>query len=483
MTETAALLRRTAELAVAYLETLPDRPVLGEHDVAALRRELVTPLSEAGEDPAEVIEQLAEVGGRAAVAMAGPRFFGFVIGGSLPAAVAADWLTSTWDQNAGLYVAGPAASVVEEAVGAWLIDLFGLPPGSGYGLVTGCQMAHFTCLAAARHAVLDRAGWDVTSRGLFGAPEIEVVVGAEAHSTIHTALQYLGLGRDRVRPVETDDQGRMRADRLAPVLAEVPAGAPLIVCLQAGNVNTGSFDPIAEVIALVRRRKDAWVHVDGAFGMWAAASPTLRPLIAGHAGADSWATDAHKWLNVPYDSGLAFVADSEAHQRAMAPPRAAYLEYGQERDEVSWVPEFSRRARGFTVYAALRTLGRDGVRQLIERCCNLARRMAERLDAEDGVEVMNDVVLNQVLVRFSAPGGGDTDTFTREVIRRVQEEGTLWLSGTTWHDMAAMRISVSNWSTTEADADRSVEAILRAARAEPRTTPTSQADGAIGHER
>ncbi|MGH2462766.1 MAG: pyridoxal phosphate-dependent decarboxylase family protein [Candidatus Limnocylindria bacterium] len=463
--DTALLLQRTAELAVSYLESLPDRPVKGEGDVASLRRELVTPLSEDGEDPARVIEQLAEVGGRGAVAMAGPRYFGFVIGGSLPAAVAADWLTSTWDQNAGLYVAGPAASVVEEAVGAWLIDLFGLPAESGYGLVTGCQMAHFTCLAAARHSVLERAGWDVTSRGLFGAPEIEVVVSAEAHSTIFTALQYLGLGRDRVRSVEADDQGRMQTDRLALVLDEVPADAPLIVCLQAGNVNTGSFDPIAEAIPLARRRAGAWVHVDGAFGMWAATSPELRHLLAGHGDADSWATDAHKWLNVPYDAGLAFVADAEAHQRAMAPPHAAYLEYGQERDEVSWVPEFSRRARGFTVYAALRTLGRSGVRELVERCCHLASRMAEQLDAADGVQLLNDVVLNQTLVRFTPPNGGDPDTFTREVVRRVQQEGTLWLSGTTWHGMAAMRISVSNWSTTEADADASVQAILRAARA------------------
>ena len=462
--ETAAILRQTADLAVAYLESLPDRPVRGEDDAAVLRRELVTPLSEDGEDPAQVIDQLAEVGGRAAVAMAGPRYFGFVIGGSLPAALAADWLTSTWDQNAKLYAASPAASVVEEAVGTWLVDLFGLPPASSYGLVTGCQMANFTCLAAARHAVLERAGWDVTSRGLFGAPEIEVVVSAEAHSTIPRALQFLGLGRDRIRRVETDDQGRMRADGLASVLDEVPAGAPLIVCLQAGNVNTGSFDPIAEAIRLARRR-GAWVHIDAAFGMWATTSPMLRHLIAGHADADSWATDAHKWLNVPYDSGLAFVADAEAHRRAMAPPHAAYLQYGQERDEVSWVPEFSRRARGFTVYAALRTLGRSGVRELVEGCCRLARRMAEQLDAADGVQVLNEVVLNHVLVRFSPPGGGDADAFTRDVIRRVQEEGTLWLSGTTWHDMAAMRISVSNWSTAEADADASVQAIFRAARA------------------
>jgi glutamate/tyrosine decarboxylase-like PLP-dependent enzyme len=464
--ETAALLRHTAELAVAYLESLPDRPVGGDDDAAALRRELVTPLSEDGEDPAQVIKQLAEVGGRGAVAMAGPRYFGYVIGGSLPAALAADWLTSTWDQNAKLYSASPAASVVEEAVGSWLVDLFELPPTSSHGLVTGCQMANFTCLAAARHAVLERAGWDVTSRGLFGAPEIELVVSAEAHSTIPRALQFLGLGRDRIRRVKTDDQGRMRLDELASVLDEVPAGAPLIVCLQAGNVNTGSFDPIADAIRLARAKGgNVWVHIDAAFGMWAATSPQLRHLIAGHADADSWATDAHKWLNVPYDSGLAFVADPEAHRRAMGPPHAAYLQYAQERDQVFWVPEFSRRARGFTVYAALRTLGRRGVRELVEGCCRLARRMAEQLDAADGVQVLNDVVLNQALVRFTPPGGGDADAFTRDVIRRVQEEGTLWLSGTHWHDMAAMRISVSNWSTAEADADTSVQAILRAARA------------------
>ena len=465
MSETRALLRRTAELAIDYLDGLPDRPVIGDHDVAELRAALVTDVPEEGEDPQRVVEELAAVGGRAAVAMAGPRYFGFVIGGSLPSALSADWLTSTWDQNAGLYVAGPAASVVEEAVGAWLLDLFGLPETAGYGLVTGCQMAHFTCLAAARQAVLERAGWDVTARGLFGAPEIEVIVGAEAHSTVHTALQYLGLGRDRVRRVEVDGQGRLTTDGLAAVLATVPDGAPLIACLQAGNVNAGSFDPFREAIELLRRREGAWVHVDGAFGLWAAVSPELAGLVDGIGLADSWATDAHKWLNVPYDSGLAFVADTRAHVQAMAPPHAAYLEYGpeQERDQMSWVPEFSRRARGFAVYAALRTLGRTGVRDLVERCCALARRMAERLDAAPGVEILNDVVLNQVLVRFTPPDGGDADEFTRRVIRRVQEDGTLWLSGTTWHDRAAMRISVSNWSTTEADADVSVETILRCA--------------------
>lgn len=461
----AELLRRTAELAIEYLESLPDRPVMPPHDVAALRNDLVVEFTEAGEEPAAVIEHLAEVGGRAAVAMAGPRYFGFVIGGSVPASVAADWLTSTWDQNAGLYVTGPAASVVEEAVGAWLIDLFGLPAKSGFGFTTGCQMAHFTCLAAARQSVLERVGWDATTQGLFGAPEIQVVVSAEAHSTLHTALQYLGLGRDRVHVVRTDEQGRMTLDGLEGVLAGIAPDAPLIVCLAAGNVNTGSFDPIRGAIELVRQREGAWVHVDAAFGLWAAASPQLAKLVDGVELADSWATDAHKWLNVPYDSGIAFVADAAVQVRAMAPPHAAYLEYGpeQERDEVSWVPEFSRRARGFTAYAALRTFGRSGVREMIERGCAIARRMAAALDEVEGVEILNDVVLNQVLVRFTPRDGGDADAFTREVIRRVQEDGTLWLSGTTWHGMAAMRISVSNWSTTEADADVSVDTIVRCA--------------------
>lgn len=295
----AELLRRTAELAVDFLDSLPDRPVMPRQHVAELREQLVVELPETGEDPSAVIEHLADVGGKAAVAMAGPRYFGFVIGGSLPAAVAADWLTSTWDQNAGLYVAGPAASVVEEAVGAWLIDLFGLPPTSGFGLVTGCQMAHFTCLAAARQSVLERVGWDPTTQGLFGAPEIHVVVGAEAHSTLHTALQYLGLGRDRVHVVPTDGEGRIELSGLAETLDAIPADAPLIVCLQAGNVNTGSFDPIRGAVEIVRRREGAWVHVDGAFGLWAAASPELVELVDGIGEADSWATDAHKWPAMP----------------------------------------------------------------------------------------------------------------------------------------------------------------------------------------
>ncbi len=352
----------------------PSGTVLVDQDVASLRAALVGPLPETGEDPIEVIERLARDADPGIVSMAGPRYFGYVIGGSVPASVAADWLTTTWDQNAGLYSCGPAASVVEEAVGAWLIDLLGLPAGTSYGLVSGCQMAGFTGLAAARHAVLEAAGWDVEARGLIGAPEIDVIVGAEAHSTIGGALQFLGLGRDRVHTAAADGQGRMRLDALEATLDGIPAGRPLIVCLQAGNVNTGAFDPFGPMIDLVRRRTNAWVHIDGAFGMWAQVSPQTAYLLDGIERADSWATDAHKWLNVPYDSGLAFVAHPRAHAAAMAPPRAAYLEYvgDEKRDQMYWVPEFSRRARGFAMYAALRSLGplrgaRDGRAGLLGR--------------------------------------------------------------------------------------------------------------------
>ncbi len=367
-----ALLQRTAELAADFLESLDERPVAPRAGRDELLASLGGPLPGAGIPATDVIEDLARDGEPGVVGMAGPRYFGFVIGGSLPAALAADWLTSTWDQNAGLFAAGPSASVVEEVIGSWLVDLLGLPEGTSIGLTTGCQMAHVTCLAAARHRVLERAGWDVEDRGLFGAPEIAVVIGSEAHATIPTALQYLGMGRSRVISVESDEQGRMRLDSLAEAL---PAGnGPLIVSLQAGNVNTGSFDPIGPAIELIRdRHPEAWIHIDGAFGLWAAASPAYRHLLDGHAGADSWATDGHKWLNVPYDCGYAFVRDPSAHADALSPQGAAYIVYGSaERDEFRWVPEYSRRARGFPTYAALRSLGRDGVREMVERGCRLA---------------------------------------------------------------------------------------------------------------
>ena len=395
------------------------------------------------------------------IAMPGPRYFGFVIGGSYPVALAADWLTAAWDQNAGLYAVSPAAAVVEDVAAGWLRALFGLPETAGVGFVTGGQMATFTCLAAARHAVLRRVGWDVEQDGLCGAAPITVVVGEEAHATIFSALRYLGLGARRVRTVAADGQGRMRPDALRATLAT--CNGPTIVCAQAGNVNTGAVDPFPDIAPLTQAR-GAWLHVDGAFGLWAAASPALRHRVAGVELADSWATDAHKWLNVPYDSGLAIVADASAHRAAMS-VTAAYLISGSsdQRDPLDWTPEFSRRARGFPIYATLRALGRQGVAQLIERCCALARRMAERLAAAPRVTVLNDVVLNQVLVRFQPPPAGDADAFTRAVVERVQRDGTCWLSGTTWQGKGAMRISVCNWSTTEADADRSVAAILRAA--------------------
>jgi glutamate/tyrosine decarboxylase-like PLP-dependent enzyme len=460
-----ALLRRTADLAADFLESLDERPVVAAAGRDALLAALGGPLSHDGMAPTDVIEQLVRDAEPGVVGIAGPRYFGFVIGGSVPAALAADWLTSTWDQNAGIFVSGPSASVVEEVVGSWLVDLLGLPEGTSVGLTTGCQMAHVTCLAAARHAVLERAGWDVEERGLFGAPEIAVVVGSETHATVPTALQYLGLGRSRVIAVESDDQGRMRLDALD---AALPTDdGPLIVVLQAGNVNTGSFDPLGPAIDLVRARHPrAWIHVDGAFGLWAAATPAYRHLLDGHERADSWATDGHKWLNVPYDCGYAFVRDPTAHAAALSPPGAAYIVYGAaERDNFRWAPEYSRRARGFATYAALRSLGRDGVREMVERDCRLAGRMADRLRAAgSGVEILNDVVLDQVLVRFHPSDGGDADARTREVIAGVQADGTCWLAGTTWHGKAAMRISIVNWSTTEDDVDRSAVAILETAR-------------------
>jgi glutamate/tyrosine decarboxylase-like PLP-dependent enzyme len=458
MTERA--LEAAASHATQFLRGLAERPVAATADAAELRARLGGPLPDGPSDPAEVVAQLAKLADDGLVASAGPRYFGFVVGGSLPAALAADWLAAAWDQNAGLFVLGPAAATVEDVAAGWLLELFGLPEGATTGFLTGGLGANFAGLAAARNHVLGEAGWDVERDGLLGAPPVEVVVGAERHVTIDIALRYLGLGSGRARVVPADDQGRMDAAALPGVLAACQG--PTIVCAQAGNVNTGAVDPLPAVCAAAREH-GAWVHVDGAFGLWAAASPALRHLVAGVELADSVATDAHKWLNVPYDSGLVFVARPQAHLAAFAKV-AAYFVPGQgaERDPDAFTPEASRRARGFPVWAALRSLGRAGLAELVEGCCRHARRFADALGAAGGVEVLNQVVLNQVLVRFLDPGG-DHDGRTREVIRRVQADGTLWVGGTTWHDLAAMRISVSNWSTTDADVDRSVAAILRAA--------------------
>jgi glutamate/tyrosine decarboxylase-like PLP-dependent enzyme len=446
--------------ALSYLEGLPARSVTGRASLAELRAALDGPLPERPLEPREVVAALATAAEPGVVASSSGRFFGFVVGGATPAALAADWLTSVWDQNAGLYVLGPAASVAEEVAGRWLAELLGLPTGVSVGFVTGAQMANFSALAVAVQEVLRRAGWEVGSAGLWGAPRVRVLAGQGRHGSIDRALRFLGVGGEAIVPVDADDQGRMRTAALARALER--GGGPAIVCAQVGNVNSGAVDPVGELCE-VARQHGAWVHVDGAFGLWAAASPRLRPLVAGVELADSWATDAHKWLNVPYDSGLVFCAHPDAHRAAMG-IRAGYLIHGggEERDALDYNPEFSRRARGFAVYAAIRALGRDGVAALVERCCGLARRFAQRLAAAEGVEVLNEVVLNQVLVRFRA-GDGDHDAHTRRVVERVQQDGTCWMSGTTWQGRAAMRISVSNWSTDEADVDRSVAAILRCA--------------------
>jgi len=451
------ILGRALAHASDFLRRQPGRHVgaRADHDelLAALRK----PLDRQGDAAGAVIDLLASQGERGAVASGSPRYFGFVIGGTYPVALAADWLAATWDQNAGIYATSPLSSVIEDIAAEWLLDLFDLPRGSQAGFVTGCQMASFTCLAAARHGVLRRFGWDVEADGLCGAPRVDVVASAESHVTIDVALRYLGLGTRALRRVDTDAQGRMRADHLREVLAALDG--PTIVCAQAGNVNTGAFDPLREIGEIANAR-GAWLHVDGAFGLWARASGAYRALADGIELADSWATDAHKWLNVPYDSGVAIVRHAEDHRAAMT-SAAAYLiqSEGAERDAVDWVPEFSRRARGVPVYATLRTLGRDGVEELVDRCCARAEQIAALLAAEHGVRILNDVVLNQVLVRFD-----DDDAVTRAVVAGVQEEGTCWLSGSTWHGMAAMRISVSNWATSEEDAARSAAAILRVFR-------------------
>jgi len=447
------LFLQVAEYAGDFVETLETRPIRAQADVSELTAKLGGPLPEEPLDPGVVLAGLVEAAEPGLVAMPSGRYFGFVIGGGVPAAVAADMLASVWDQNAGLYVGGPAASVVEEVCRSWLAELLGLPAHVSLALVTGTQMAHVTALAAARHHVLAQAGWDVPADGLAGAPPIRVVVGAKRHVTVDRALRLLGIGASSLEIVPADDQGRMLVDELPDL-----GGGPTIVCGQAGEVNTGACDDL-EAIADAAAEASAWFHVDGAFGLWAAASPALRHLVRGAERADSWTTDAHKWLNVPYDSGFAFCAHPDAHRAAIG-ATASYLVHaddGRERDQMDWTPEFSRRARGFAVYAALRSLGRAGVADLVERSCAHARRFAELLEA-GGASILNEVVLNQVLVRF---GDGEQ---TREAIRRVQEDGTCWLSGTDWRGEHAMRISVSNWRTTEEDVERSAAAILAAAR-------------------
>ncbi|MCV7219325.1 pyridoxal phosphate-dependent decarboxylase family protein [Mycolicibacterium elephantis] len=442
------LLAEFAERAGRYLSGLQTRSVPPTAEALEALSRFTEPLPERGTDAREVLRLLDEIGSPATVATTGGRYFGFVTGAVLPAALAANLLAGVWDQNGAYRVMSPVAAHLEEVAMGWLLDVLGLPADAGAGFVGGATTANIACLAAARHALLRDAGWNVEEDGLFGAPRIRVVVGDEVHTSVLKALSLLGLGRSRIERVPVDGQGRMRADAMPELSGDT------VVCIQAGNVNTGAFDPAEEVCAAARAA-GAWVHVDGAFGLWAAASPRLAPLAAGFAAADSWAADAHKWLNVPYDSGIAFVRDAE-HLRAAMSVGAAYLLAGDDREPCHYTPDMSRRARGIEIWAALRALGRAGTAELIERCCRHAARFAEGFRAA-GHQVLNDVVLNQVLVSF-----GDDET-TRRVVAGVQADGTCWFGGTVWQGRAAMRVSVSSWATTDEDVERSLAAVLRVA--------------------
>jgi glutamate/tyrosine decarboxylase-like PLP-dependent enzyme len=444
----SALLDDAARRASRYLESLDARAVAPTPGAVAALARFDRPFPESESTAQAVLAELDDIGSPATMASAGGRFFGFVIGGSLPVTVAANWLATAWDQNAGLVVTSPANATLEIVALRWLREIFHLPAQSAGGFVTCATAANFSALAAARHALLSRCGWDVEAQGLFGAPPLTVVIGEEVHASVQKALPLVGFGRERVVRVPVDAQGRMRADALPDVDGRT------IVCVQAGNVNTGSFDPVAEICRRARSQ-GAWVHVDGAFGMWAAAAPALAHLAQGIEEADSWATDAHKWLNVPYDSGLVFTRDAAALRAAMS-VGGAYLAQDEDRIPYQYTPEFSRRARGVEVWAALRQLGRQGLADLIERTCRHARHFAAGLQA-GGYQILNDVVLNQVLVSF-----GSAER-TREVIKRIQDEGTCWCGGTVWQGQTAMRISVSSWATTDADVERSLAAILRVA--------------------
>jgi glutamate/tyrosine decarboxylase-like PLP-dependent enzyme len=453
-TDYASALDRAAAHARSWLTTLPDRPVPFQADADAIRARLGESLPEDPADPAEVVDTLAGAVEPGLLAIPSGRFYGWVMGGTLPAALAADWLTSAWDQNTGMRIATPGTAAVEEVAGAWLLDLLGLPPGSDVGFTTGATMANFTGLAAARHHLLDRVGWDDRTLGLTGAPRIRVLAGAERHESLLIALRYLGLGAPMVIPV--DEQGRVRAEEMRTRLLD-DAG-PTIVCLQAGNLHSGAFDAIAEITAIAHEHA-AWVHVDGAFGLWAAASPRLRSLVTGLETADSWATDAHKTLNVPYDCGVSVVAYPEAVRAAMGVRGAYLLRHATEPDPFDTVPEMSRRARGVPVWAALRSLGRSGVAALVDRLVGNAQALAAGISQIDGTEVLNDVVYTQVCVSFGA------DSRTEAVARELIADGAVWMSGSRWRDRAVLRISVSNWSTDDQDVATSLDAVRRAVAA------------------
>lgn len=455
--EWAGLLGRASELAQQYLGAASQRAVAEQVSMEELVEAFGDRLPDRPGDPIAVVESLARAAGPGLVVTNAGRYFGFVEGGVLPAALAADWLATTWDQNAAFFALSPAAAAAEEVCRRWLCDLLRLPEHASAGFTTGAQMANLIGLAAARHHLLARAGWDVEANGLFGAPRIKVLVGQERHATIDRALRFLGLGRSSIVEIPADAQGRMRPDRLAAAMADTAGDGPLIVCAQVGNVNTGACYPMREICQVAHER-DAWVHVDGAFGLWAAAAPSRRQLVDGAELADSWATDGHKWLNVPYDSGFAFCAHPHAHQAAMS-LSASYLTTTGGRNGADWTPESSRRARAFPVWAALRSLGRTGVAELVEGSCARARQFAEILAADPNVSVLNDVVLNQVLVRIA-----DNDERTRQVAAAVQASGATWLGTTVRDGATALRISVSDHATSPADVTTAAEQILRAAR-------------------
>jgi len=451
MDQHSTALDRAHRHALDWLSSLEDRPVPPQASIDQVVQALGTALPDNGSDPAAVVDLLAEACDPGLTAMGSGRFFGFVVGGTHPAALAADWLVSAWDQNSGLRRVTPAHSAVEDVTSAWLLDLLGLPGESAVGFVTGGTMANFTGLAAGRDAVLRKAGWDVAQRGLNGGPRVRVIVGAERHDTVDLALRYLGLGSPEQVPV--DEQGRLRADALQSALEE-GSDEPTIVVLQAGNVHSGAFDPFAEAITAAHAH-GAWVHIDGAFGLWAAASPSYRHLVTGYEAADSWATDAHKTLNVPYDTGLAIVRDAAAVRASMG-MHGAYLIHDERGEPFDKVPEISRRGRAFPVWAVLRSLGRSGVVELVDRLCRHASAFAAGLDEIEGASVLNDVVFTQVCATFG------TDQRTKEVVRRMLEDGTAWMTGSTWHEQSVLRISVSNWSTTENDVERSLDAVRKA---------------------
>jgi glutamate/tyrosine decarboxylase-like PLP-dependent enzyme len=449
-------LEATTRLAIEYLEGLDQRPVAARMHGAQLRERMECQLSNGGLPAEQVIAELVRAADPGIVGSTGGRFFAWVIGGALPSALAADWLTATWDQNAALAASGPAAGLVEEIAGGWLKEVLGLPAEASFAFVTGCQMAHVTCMAAARHALLEKCGWNVEEQGLSGAPHIRILSSDQRHGSFERAVRLLGLGTASVEYLETDSDGRLALDALAEGLAR--STAPTIVLLQAGEINTGVCDPFAELIPIAHRH-GAWVHVDGAFGLWAAASPRYRHLVEGVGLADSWATDGHKWLNVPQDSGYAFVRHPEPH-RASVSHRASYLIHDAEmRDQMDWNPEWSRRARGFSTYAALRELGRDGVIALVDGCCARASAMVDGIGRLPGAQVLWRPSLNQGLVRFLDPSGADHDRRTDDVIGAINASGEAFFGGTTWRGMRAMRVSVCNARTTSHDVERAIRAV------------------------